>query len=71
MCIKKGNGVFCCGMYEEHCLPTTCDNVVSIPVLRMVCFSAPSPELHKPEYPYCFSCGTTDCLQTNCGGVVV
>ena len=20
---------FCCGMYEEHCLPTTCDNVVS------------------------------------------
>ena len=21
--------VLCCGMYEEHCLPTNCDNVVS------------------------------------------
>ena len=31
----------------------------------MVCVSAPSPQLHKPEYPYC---GTTDCLQTNFGG---
>ena len=33
MYIQKGNGVlfnfFCCGMYEEYCLPTNCDNVVS------------------------------------------
>ena len=62
--------VLCCGMYEENCLTTSCDTVVaydSIPVPSTVCVSAPSSELHTP----CFSCGTTDCLQTNCGGAVV
>ena len=48
-------------MYEEYCLPTNCDNVVSckdsIPVLSTMCASAPSSELHKPEYPYCLSSG--------------
>ena len=63
-------------MYEEYCLPTNCDNVVSckdsIPVLSTMCASAPSSELHKPEYPYCLSSGVQqiDCgvlLFTNCG----
>ena len=32
----------------------------SIPVPSTVCVSAPYSELHKPEYPYCLSCGATD-----------
>ena len=38
-------------IYEEHCLTTSCDTVVSclsISVPSMVCVSAPSSELHKP-----------------------
>ena len=60
-------------MYEEYCLPTDCDNIVSciktISVPSIVCVSAPSFELHKPEYP---SCGATNLivgvlLFSNCG----
>ena len=65
----------CCSMYEKHCLTTSCDNLVgcikTLSLCRVWCVSAPSTELHKLEYCSCFSCGTTDCLQTNYGGGVV
>ena len=35
--------VLCCGMYEEYCLPTNCDNVVSciktLSLCRLPCVS--------------------------------
>ena len=35
----------CCGMYEEYCLPTNCDNVVSciktLSLCRVPCVSVP------------------------------
>ena len=35
--------VLCCGMYEEYCLPTNCDNVVSciktLSLCRVPCVS--------------------------------
>ena len=58
MYIRKGNGVLfdcvlCCGMivYQQIVLD-------SIPVPSTECVSAPSFELHKPEYR--LSCGATD-----------
>ena len=63
--------VLYCGMYEEYCLPTNCDNVVS-------CIKT----IFVPSGVVCqCSCGTTDCLQIvgvvccglkqNCGDVVM
>ena len=51
--------VLCCCMYEEYCLPTNCDNVVSciktLSLCRVPCVSVP------PILSYinlnCLSCG--------------
>ena len=36
-----------------------------------MCVSVPLTKLHEHACPYCFSCGTEVCLQTNYGDVVV
>ena len=59
--------VFCCDMYEEYCLPTNCDNVVSciktLSLCRVLCVSVPPilSYISLHEYPYYFQLCCNNC----------
>ena len=55
----------CCGM-QMHC-NYVLSYIISIPGMMYV--SVPFSKLHEHAYPYSFSCGTKDCLQTNYGDI--